>query len=263
MVKLISERYKNRKIRLINNTVNIGNFGNFRKAQQICSAKYVCILHDDDVLHPMYLKKAVEQLNQGHVLVSGSNKYYVNPSLFDFEMPNGNVEIWNREVASVLSLYVHRYTFQCAVYNTNVFKSISMCMNKEGKLWDITFLLDVMQKGSCCYFPWETIKIRYHSGQDSEINTNGPFVNELYEILVHIRRLYNKHYGVLGDLCIYNFACFIFQWSKIKELTLRKFIKELVELKVIPKGFYYLMRYHFTRKIVYVFSEKKKNKLIS
>lgn len=209
------------KFKIIYNEKNIGNFGNFLKAQKIACQKYVCILHDDDIIHPYYFEYVLKALNKfdNLVVVSGVNNYYINPSKYDFKLPNNSYFFYNKKTGPVLSLFKQRFTFQCSVYNTNVFKQIRMSMNSIGKLWDICFLIDALGYGNSLMFQWEVIKIRFHPGQDSETNINGPFVYELVNLIFSLKKSINTNKNFLKGLALYNFAYEIFVWSKIRNFS--------------------------------------------
>ena len=55
------ERFSSRGVRYIRTK---GFLGNFKKAQEIASGKYVMLFHDDDILHPLYLELALRVLNE-------------------------------------------------------------------------------------------------------------------------------------------------------------------------------------------------------
>ena len=52
----VVERFSSRGVRYIRTK---GFLGNFKKAQEIASGKYVMLFHDDDILHPLYLELAL------------------------------------------------------------------------------------------------------------------------------------------------------------------------------------------------------------
>lgn len=51
-------KYKN-KIRYIRNNENVGMFGNWNRAIQLCKAPFFVLLHDDDLLEPCYLSTVI------------------------------------------------------------------------------------------------------------------------------------------------------------------------------------------------------------
>ena len=55
------ESFSSRGVRYIRTK---GFLGNFKKAQEIASGKYVMLFHDDDILHPLYLELALQVLNE-------------------------------------------------------------------------------------------------------------------------------------------------------------------------------------------------------
>ena len=50
------------KIRYIRNKENLGLFGNWNRAIQICNASYFALLHDDDLLSSNYLSKMIKAI---------------------------------------------------------------------------------------------------------------------------------------------------------------------------------------------------------
>lgn len=237
VIKDIKKQYQNRKIKVITNEKNIGNFGNFLKAQKIASKEYVCILHDDDILHPYYLEKCNKIINDNKdiVLISGNNQYFVNPSNFDFQLPCDDYIVYSADVCPIMQLSQIRFTFQCSVYKTEIFKKTKMRQEEDGKMWDINFLLDTSKYGNSAFLLMQCMKVRYHNGQDSNTYVNGPFVQELLNILKHQSELLKQSMW-LRVICLYKFASTIYTWSKIKDLSKKDFLKLLKKENIVSRN---------------------------
>lgn len=61
-IKSVVESFKDERVEYIRNKENLGIIGNWNKAVEICKTKYLSIFHDDDVMEPTFIEKAVNVL---------------------------------------------------------------------------------------------------------------------------------------------------------------------------------------------------------
>lgn len=83
--KFLLENYTG-KITYYKNKRNLGLFGNFNQCLKLAKGKWVCILHDDDILLPNYLSKmawAVENVVSNTSLISSRPIFFGNLDLFN------------------------------------------------------------------------------------------------------------------------------------------------------------------------------------
>lgn len=78
------------KLTYYQNAANLGLFGNFNRAISLARGQWVCILHDDDVLLPHYLRTMCEILPQippNTALISHRAIYFGNLALIGYAHP--------------------------------------------------------------------------------------------------------------------------------------------------------------------------------
>lgn len=79
--KLLEKDYKN-KLTYYRNQENLGMFGNWNRCLSLAQAKWVCILHDDDILMPDYIAKMqdlITKVPKNTSLISGKPfNFYTN-----------------------------------------------------------------------------------------------------------------------------------------------------------------------------------------
>lgn len=83
----LESNYKN-KLSFYRNHKNIGLFGNFNRCIELANGKWVCLLHDDDVLLPNYLKemqKTIKIVANNTSLISHRAIYFGNLSLINYD----------------------------------------------------------------------------------------------------------------------------------------------------------------------------------
>ena len=73
---------KNDNLYYFKQECNKGGGGNFAKAIELANADYIMTFHDDDILHPDYLKYALKVINKypNISIVSSNYKGYTNPT---------------------------------------------------------------------------------------------------------------------------------------------------------------------------------------
>lgn len=83
--KFLEKHYKN-KITYYKNKENLGLFGNFNRSISLAKGKWVCVLHDDDLLLPNYLNemsKIINKVDENTSLISSRAIYFGNLSLIE------------------------------------------------------------------------------------------------------------------------------------------------------------------------------------
>ncbi|MGX3011605.1 glycosyltransferase family 2 protein [Helicobacter sp. 23-1044] len=84
-------KYYKGKISYYKNKRNLGLFGNFNQCLKLAKGKWVCILHDDDILLPNYLEKmsqAVQDVAPNTSLISSRPIFFGNLDLFEIQKEN-------------------------------------------------------------------------------------------------------------------------------------------------------------------------------
>jgi len=171
---------------------NLGWAGNLVRAQQQASKAWTLVFHDDDLLHPDYLRHALNAINVtpavGLVLSTMSFEAFPEESNWSSDSPRS---ILCPHVAALAAVCyagtpIH---FGSAIYRTSVFKSLKWESDRYGKIADRPFLLAAVRKYAAYVFLSPLVRYRIHSQQDSASSDSGPFAPQL-AALHHCYRTY-------------------------------------------------------------------------
>ena len=69
VVQEIQKEFPDRIVEVVTNPVNVGNTGNFKRTQEIAENEYTAVFHDDDVIHPEYIERAMHILTKNPSMV--------------------------------------------------------------------------------------------------------------------------------------------------------------------------------------------------
>lgn len=190
----VLNRYKEHGIEIIRNCKNEGSKVNFYKARELACRNWTIVFHDDDLLHPAYLRNVLKILNTHNdvVLVGSSSVCDRNPKPIWRDLRGKMRKFENVSDFAAFLLNGFGFHYASAVYRTDLFKGVPQRDDMYGKIADRPFLFDIAAYGSVAVFTEPYIKYRLHPGQDIMTNKNGPFANEL----IALRK---KYYDLLGD----------------------------------------------------------------
>lgn len=108
------------KITYYKNQRNLGLFGNWNQCLKLARGKWVCILHDDDILLPNYLEKmawAIENIEPNTSLISHRTIFFGNLDLFGItEERKDTFKYWLK--TNVMPLFklaknIKKYYYKC------------------------------------------------------------------------------------------------------------------------------------------------------
>lgn len=255
VIKIIKEKYPDRIIEVITNENNIGNANNFKKTQEIVSNKYVAIFHDDDAIHPEYIDRAMQIImnsNKNIVLVSGGATALYNVNNKNWYLLSDNYWEYPADKNLFLQLILARPTFCCAIYKSEIYKKINYRPEKYGKLHDIIFMSEISRLGTSIYLHGECVRWRQHIGSDSNTLKTGPFPEEIINVLIQQKKLFNDELELKGvkrffiniifKAIFFNWAYFLYQWSDLKRFqTWDEFKVEMKKRKIFTSIDYLLI----------------------
>lgn len=108
------------KITYYKNKRNLGLFGNWNQCLKLARGKWVCILHDDDILLPNYLQKmdwAVRNVEPNTSLISHRAIFFGNLELFGLtEERKDTLKYWlktNAKPLFLLAKSIKKYYYKC------------------------------------------------------------------------------------------------------------------------------------------------------
>jgi len=161
-----------------------GFLGNFYKAKEISDKKYVMLFHDDDILHPDYLKNALEILNKEKniaAIYSRYTEFFNDDSPKDFPQIEKHYHLFkNQKDFAVFMFFCEVISYATAIYKTTLFKKIDLEYEKFNKFNDWPFLVKFAQYDNVALLEdRNAIYVRRHSGQDTWTYTNIPSYEQI------------------------------------------------------------------------------------
>lgn len=166
--------------------------------QAMARGSWTMLFHDDDLLHPNYLRDvSVVLTHEPHATVAVSAmRVYQDPEHAEWEQVRGSRYriLTGRQLAT--SLYGgFPMPFCSAVYRTDVLKQGNFRFETYGKIYDRPFVIEAARAGSAVVMLDPYVKYRIHARQDSTDQSTGPFLTEIFAL----QRYYRK---VLGERLI-------------------------------------------------------------
>lgn len=178
-------------IRYVPSKENVPVITNFNLAQNLSKAEWTLVFHDDDLVHPDYVRvvRGVISSDPSIGLVGSAMSFESNPTLCWQVL--GSKSYWKGNETQFAALLYGGFPFHfgSAVYKTEILKSISPNDGQFGKLWDRPFLYAAAERVNVAVFIDPYIKYRCHPGQDSQQAT----------LSDHCINLHRKYYSILGQ----------------------------------------------------------------
>lgn len=161
-----------------------GFLGNFKKAQELASKKYVMLFHDDDILHPSYLDMALQVLNKHNNISLITTRY---TEFFDDSFPGmqalttSDYYLFKSQKDFATHMYfIERIAYATALYRTSDFKKTPIEYEKFNKFNDWPFMVKMSGYGNTVLFDDPALfYIRRHKGQDTWTFTNTPSIQQI------------------------------------------------------------------------------------
>lgn len=251
VISEIQKKYPNRKIDVITHKKNLGNAGNFKVSQKFATNKYLAVFHDDDIVHPEYIDRAMQLMNKNIVMSTGMAHAVYNADNVNWDILPDTCFYYPKDRNAFLQMIIGRPTFCCAIYKTSIYRRVGYHPELYGKLHDIIFMYDVGRYGDLMFLHGECIRCRQHIGSDTNFLKTGPFPEEILAVLAHMKQDYAMECPVTGikeevrnilyDTLLFNFALFLYQWSAGERfMTWNQLKEEMLKKKIFNKRRYFL-----------------------
>lgn len=247
--------------REINNPVE-----NLKDAINLAQKDYLILFHDDDILHPDYLKYALDAINKypNAAIVSNAYKEYTNPNNENWEKVSKSFYYCKDKNEFVDYLcYMQKFAFSSAIYKTSNLKELVNNMPDEkrfGKVGDKPFVVDTMHENDAAIIFKDKHLLRYrvHPGQDTK--TAGPYYSELIEFNKFYKSFMQRNWysNFLFNLINYKQLKCGYVWGRDYSLSLNEFIQKAVDegagcfytrLCISKCGCFFIEIAHILRKI--------------
>lgn len=160
--------------------------------QALAQGPWTMLFHDDDLLHPDYLRDvsaALARVPEATVAVS-SMRVHQNPEHAKWGKISADhyITLNGRQLAT--SLYGgFPMPFCSAVYRTDVLKRAHFGFETYGKICDRPFVIDAALAGRAVVMLDPYVKYRIHARQDSTDQATGPFLPEILALQRYYRKL--------------------------------------------------------------------------
>ncbi len=163
--------------------------------QAMARGPWTMLFHDDDLLHPNYLRDvsaALADNPQATVAVSAMRVHH-DPEHAAWKRVRGS----RYRVLTGRQLAAHLYNgfpmpFCSAIYRNDVLQRASFEFETYGKILDRPFVIEAARAGCAVVMLDPYVKYRVHAKQDSTDQATGPFLPEVFAL----QRYYRK---VLGE----------------------------------------------------------------
>ena len=161
-----------------------GFLGNYYKAKEIADKKYCMIFHDDDILHPDYLKIVLKLLNKhkGVSLVTTRYTHFLDddvPKKFKKVHPDYYLFKSQKDFATNI-YFLEEIAYAPAVYRTSDFKSQDVEFDRFNKYNDIPLMTKMSACGNSIIInSYDLFHVRIHQFQDSCTSENQPSVEQI------------------------------------------------------------------------------------
>lgn len=163
--------------------------------QAMACGPWTMLFHDDDLLHPNYLRDVSAALaHEPHATVAVSAmRMYQHPEHTEWEQVHASHyrTLTGRQLAA--SLYGgFPMPFCSVVYRTDVLKHGNFRFETYGKIFDRPFVIEAARVGGAVVMLDPYVKYRIHARQDSTDQSTGPFLPEVFALQRYYR-------GALGE----------------------------------------------------------------
>lgn len=155
---------------------------NFKKAQELMDKEYAMVLHDDDILHPGYLRLVLDILNKTENVsfISGGYDSFTGkiPDKYHTPVPlRKEYYLLDNQSSFAMSFWMpHRPLWSGSLIKTSIYKKLNTdrLYKDYGKITDIPLLIESMLSGNAVIInDRRTLFYRIHPQQDSGDNATG------------------------------------------------------------------------------------------
>lgn len=187
----VVKSYSNQGVELVSRRQN-DPFKCFLEIQSMARGPWTMMFHDDDLLHPQYLRDvsyAIAKTPNASIAVSSMILSSI-PEEIGWARTNWEkYHVVNRQELARLLYAGFRMPFCSAVYRTDVLKRLDVKFHLYGKIFDRPFILDALLAGPAVVMTGKYVNYRIHSGQDSTDYSTGPFLSEVFALQKYYREI--------------------------------------------------------------------------
>ncbi|SNV40773.1 glycosyltransferase family 2 protein [Pasteurella dagmatis] len=272
--KLHSLSKKDTRIKIINNSKNLGFISSLNIGIEHVSGDYIARTDADDITKPDWIEKILGYLEkEKHIIAMGSYIQVLSEQGNGSNLSNyyADGQIWKNptEHKDIFEQMLFRNPIHnnSMIMRSSIFKHYGLRFDSSYKhTEDYKFWLDVSRLGDLANYPEPLVYYRFHSNQTSSLH------NEYQNLMAKkIRRIAINYYlldlgveGYVGDT--HSFEDVVKIQSQLSHLNL---LKNDIVRKIIYDLYFSLESYSFfyifnfiSNKDNYIFSRKQKIKII-
>lgn len=246
--------------------VNGIQMDNFIEAVHIAKKDYAMMFHDDDIIHPEYIKYAIGAINKypNTSIISCCYQEWSNPTNDNWAKASQRFDYCPDKKTFVNYLYrMQRYGYSSTIFKTQNLRDHIYDMNyyaQFGKMGDKPLVANTMKDddGAVIFRSKKLLRYRVHAGQDT--SSSGPYYDEIIAYSKFAKQymqdsLYSKF---MFNLINYKQLKIAYYWGHDFTLSLEEFVQKAIDadagctwtkLCIIPvAGKLFIEIAHFLRK---------------
>lgn len=221
---------------------------NMKTAVDMAVSDYFTVMHDDDILSPSYAEAvgAVVKEVPSATMISVAQRIFGGEdhdfsdcaSDIDFEVYDNGADFAIGDFIRFLSDQSGSVCFPAVVYSRDSVSRIGLDMSRFGKICDKPFVYDSMGAGPVVRILKPLYNYRLHGGQDSSCSMNGPYPDEILNLLEKQRKLFSSdaaHQKIFDSLSVLWMKSLYF-WGRNPKSEWRKFFR-MAKDRGLVRGF--------------------------
>lgn len=166
--------------------------------QALARGPWTMLFHDDDLLHPDYLRDVAAALARepGATVAVSAMRVSAEPERIAWErLRGGHYRFLDGRQLAARLYGGFPMPFCSAVYRTDVLKGGDFALPTYGKIFDRPFVIEAARAGGAVLFPGRYVKYRIHARQDSADQASGPFLPEIFALQRYYRQVLGERLG--------------------------------------------------------------------
>lgn len=260
----VKNEYSNRKIEYLKLEENHLDDYYLEKRNEILTADYCIIFHDDDLMHPRYVEYLMKVINEHPEVVLLGGKTNISSHLENIPWcePEGKYILGN--TCDLTKWYIRgdTFSFPSICYKTEILKKLKSREDLYGNRLDFPFVAEVSKYGPICELKDRFIHYRTHGNNDfynlptmeQRINLINKFASILLAGDNECREIfYDRIYRECSD-----FRFIDYKTAKEHGWISKKTDKKLKREFSFPYLYFKYILYGIIANIVYKFSKNQK-----
>ena len=198
----------NHNLYVIVNEKNMGSAYSYALASKMATEEFAMVFHDDDILHPEYLKNVLDVINkyENVNIIATASSFAENINAKNWEKVSTKAFFCkDYEDLAAYVFYKGKIAYPSVVYKTAQLKKENFDITPFGKINDKPRVVELCKGGGAVVFKDKHyLRSRIHAGQDSSSYKTGPFDNEIINFNLYFKNILCKPNSPLKNKLIFN-----------------------------------------------------------